>query len=159
MMKKEKFGKKRRTFFAVVALVVFVIGVWVVYDEKVNFDFQITKEMIAEQEEFQLKNATNFSWDSAYLDRDNYDKASAMKEKYHFKGHVHMNLHNTQTRIIFVRNGRIVKTTIIEDLEILFPDSLELFEPDAVFQVHHEVVNWPDSPYNGKTRVVLTIKK
>jgi len=104
---------------------------------------------------FSMNEITDFQWDKAYLDYENYDKGEKIKEKYQLKGHIRMQLSNVQVRIIFAKNDRIVKMSIVDTMIVMFDPTIADLLPDTVLNV--EWVKSPTHPWHDV--LYLTIKE
>ena len=87
--------------------------------------------------QFFLGDVTAFSWDIAFVDRDNYDKGKSIKDEHNLKGYVggllgEGYLDNMQIRLVFARNGWIVKSIILNNREIDLDESIKIIRPDTL---------------------------
>ena len=74
-------------------------------------------------------------WDTAYVDYEVYDDASAMKEKYQLEGNAKKLSRECDFSISFCKDGKIKKSRRLTSFDITFEEGLETFSADARFSV------------------------
>jgi hypothetical protein len=92
--------------------------------------------------EFTLGDMTDFSWDFAYLDYDKYTNAKPTIREHNLRGYVSGGLNVSMMRIIFTKNGWIVKSSILfsSDMKISFDESIDVLEPDTLLLAEEKVM-------------------
>jgi len=141
---------KRSLILFILFALVFSLFFRCSYSRFIKYD--LSGELIKKSNEasvFALGEMTSFIWDIAYLDYDNYDRAKKVKEKHSLNGYINGYwdsgyLNNGMVRVIFVKNGWIVKYAIIDESEIMFYPSegmsledselmpIEILKPDTM---------------------------
>lgn len=101
-------------------------------------DYQLQNKIIEccqNKKEVQLSEITDFDWDVAYLDYQKYASGEIIKNQYHIIGNLQKMNSDYCFRIIFCKNGQLVKDSIMMSDYIAFDDDTEIIEPDSKYFV------------------------
>ena len=150
----KKFIKAALILIPIICLLVHIL-----YMKLQKYDLSNEIVQISDGSAFSLGDLTSFKWDKAYLDYENYAKAKPIIRKHNLHGYVSGNLANSQVRVIFVRNGWIVRTSILWIYEISFDSAIEVLRPNSVFVARRVPFNSPYHYYNGKETIHLTLRE
>ena len=135
--------KTRRTAI-VLAIGIILSSLMGCYHEKTFIDHIL--DYCENNQTFKFSLITEFDWDIAYVDRQAYGKGEDLKKKYGLDYDFEILETDYWYRIVFCNDRSVVRETIFSTVSILLHDSVEVINPDSVFNIE-----WKD----GSERPVL----
>lgn len=80
---------------------------------------------------FPMGDALDFQWDVAYIDRQLYAQATDLKEKYGLEFDIETQDVDHMHRILFFKDGILIKKPLFEYIKIEIPEEIEVIYPDT----------------------------
>ena len=99
------FLNKKHIFSTLAIIAILSLLAHIIYINLQKYDLGSKISQIRDGSEFSLGVMTDFHWDLAYLDYENYTKAKSIIKEHRLRGYVSGNISNPMVRVVFVRNG------------------------------------------------------
>lgn len=123
--------KKKLSFFSVI-----ILFVWLLYTFLSSSFLQIMKIRLfaRNSETLQMGEILAFDWDEAFI-ISGYGAGETIKQKYGMEFSIESTQQEELRRILFFKNGTLVKMLPYRHFEIGFSGKIDHWFPDTVFQV------------------------